>query len=121
MHKSTISVAALVPCLLWYSAPPAYADHRHVDTETLHGWCKPYDVGVAGIGRLCAGYINAIVDILDRDVPIHGYRACIPEDVKLSDLHVVVVKKLRDRPEVADKYGYDWVARALAENYPCKN
>lgn len=109
-------VAILLPCM----AAPAYADHRIVDTETLSGWCEPYALGNASVGRLCAGYIMAISDILAHDLSVHEHRACIPEHVGLFDLRDIVVTTLENRPKDADKNGHDWMAQAFAENYPCK-
>ena len=114
-------VAVLLPCMLRSMAAPAYAEHRYVDTETLYGWCEPYALGNASVGRLCAGYISAISDILSHNISIHEHRACIPEHVTLFDLRAVVVKTFESRPKDADKDGHDWVAQAFAENYPCES
>ena len=116
MLKSMLLAVGLLACM----AVPAYADHRYVDTETLYGWCKPYAVGNASVGRLCAGYISAILDVLAHNLSVHHHRACVPEYVSLADLRAIVVKTLESRPKEADRDGHDWVAQAFAENYPCK-
>lgn len=115
MRKSIASLA-MVSTLM---TVPAVADHMYVDTEILYGWCKPYEIGTAGIGGLCSGYINGVADILAHKIPIHGQRACVPEQMKLSDLRDITVKALADRPKVGHKNAHDWVARAISEAFPC--
>ncbi len=111
---------ALVATAATLITVPAVADHMYVDTEVLYGWCKPYEIGTVGIGTLCSGYINGVADILAHKVPIHGHRACVPEQVQLVDLRDITVKALADRPKVGHKNAHDWVARAISEAFPCK-
>ena len=115
MRRPMASLATLFALM----AGPAAADHMYVDTETLYGWCKPYEVGTKGVRPLCSGYVNAVADILAHGVPIHNHRACVPEQVRLVDLHDVTIKALDSRPKVGHKNAHDWVARALSEAFPC--
>lgn len=111
--KKTTLLALTVVLL----ATPATAEHIFVDTDTLYGWCKPYEVGDIGPGPLCAGYINAVADILAHAVPIHDYRACIPHTVSLNDIRNLVIKEWD--PGGSHMSAHDWVAEVLAGAYPC--
>ncbi len=110
---------ALSAILVALATGPAAADHMYVDTETLYGWCKPYEVGTRNVGPLCSGYINAVADILAHGVPVHDHRACVPEQVRLVDLRDLTVEALDSRPNVGHKNAHDWVARAISEAFPC--
>ncbi len=115
MRKPMMSLAALAALV----AGPAAVDHMYVDTETLYGWCKPYEVGTSGVGPLCSGYIIAVADILAHGIPIHSNRACVPEQVRLVDLRNLTIEALDNRPKVGHKNAHDWVARAISETFPC--
>ena len=111
-----MSLAALAALV----AGPAAADHMYVDTETLYGWCIPYEVGTSGVGPLCSGYINAVADTLARGAPVHDRRACIPENMPMVYLRTLIIMELDNRP---NKDGHinarGWVARAISEAFPC--
>jgi hypothetical protein len=115
MRKPMMSLAALAAL----AAGPAAADHMYVDTETLYGWCSPYEVGTSGVGPLCSGYINAVADILAHGIPIHDNRACVPEQIRLVDLRNLTIEALNSRPKAGHKNAHDWVARAISEAFPC--
>ena len=115
MQKDTTLLAVAAVLL----ATPAAAEHMYVDTDALHGWCKPYEVGDIGPGPLCAGYINAVADILAHGLSIHDHRACVPETVNLKDLRDLVVRDLDQRPKAGGVSAHDWVAEVLARAYPC--
>ena len=112
---------AVLAFVLISMAKPTTADHFFVDIETLHGWCRPYEiVSIRSIGSLCEGYLNAIADILVDGTPIHGTRACIPKYVQLPDLRDIVIEALKDAPRTASRDAHSWAARAIAEAFPCK-
>jgi hypothetical protein len=117
MRKKTAVLALLLMAL----AKPAAADHFHLDIETLQGWCRPYEVGSESVGSLCAGYLNAILDILAHGVPVHDSRACIPDHVELGDLRDLVIEALKDAPKPGSGVAHDWVARAISEAFPCED
>jgi hypothetical protein len=95
------------------------ADHMYVDSQTLSGWCEPYKVGGPGPGPLCAGYINAVADILAHGVPLHDQWACVPHTVSLDDLRNLVINELEQRSDRGHKNAHIWVAEVLAGAYPC--
>ena len=114
MRKSMASLVALATLVV----VPAAADHMYVDTETLYGWCKVREVGPSS-APYCTGYINGVADILAHGVMIHDNRACVPEQVRLDDLRDLVVEALELRPKVGHKNAHDWVAKAIADAFPC--
>ncbi len=114
--QKKMTLLALTVVLL--TAPTATAaEHIYVDIGILYGWCKPYEVGDIGPGPLCAGYINAVADILAHAVPIHDQRACIPHTVSLNDIRNLVIKEWD--PGGGHMSAHDWVAEVLARAYPC--
>ena len=115
MRKKTAVLALLLISL----ATPAAADNFYIDLETLHGWCRPYEVGGESVGSLCEGYLNAIADILAHGLPIHDNRACIPERTPLAELRDLVIAALNGDSKGETKVAHDWVARAIAEVFPC--
>ncbi len=116
MRKKTVMLALLLMSL----TKPAAADHYHLEIETLHGWCRPYEVGSESIGSLCEGYLNAVADILAHGSSIHGNRACIPKQVHLDDLRDLVIEALNDGPKTDSEAAHDWVARVISEVFPCE-
>jgi len=111
-----MTMPALTVVLL---AAPAAAEHMYVDTDTLYGWCKPYEVGDIGPGPLCAGYINGVADILASGESIHHQQACIPHQVSLNDIRNLVISKMDQRPKGSLESAHKWVAEVLARAYPC--
>ena len=114
MRKTIQGLAALATLVVM----PAAADHMYVDTELLYGWCKRHEVGPSS-APYCTGYINGVADILAHGVPIHDNRACVPEQVLLADLRDLVLEALDHRPKTAHKNAHDWVAKAIADAFPC--
>lgn len=108
-------LAILVPLVV----TPAAASHVHVDTETLNGWCQPYEGGTSGSEVRCNGYISSVADTLARGVPVHSHRACIPKDVPMVYLSILIIAALENRPEDGHMNARGWVARVLAEAFPC--
>ena len=70
-------------------------------------------------GKLCAGYINAVADIMAHGVSIHEQRSCVPDTVSLNDLRNLVFNELDQRPGSGNKSAHKWVAEVLARAYPC--
>lgn len=114
--RKPATLLALTAALL---ITPAAAEHTYVDTDVLYGWCKPYVIGGVSPPKLCAGYINAVADILAHGEAIHGQRACVPDTVSLSDIRDLVVGAIDGRPNEGKKSAHDWVAEVLAGAYPC--
>jgi Rap1a immunity proteins len=111
---------AVLALLLMSLTKPAAAGHFHLDVETLYGWCRPYEVGGESVGSLCEGYLNAIIDVLAHDIPIHDNLACIPAEVELGELRDIVIETLKDAPKTDPGNAHDWVARAISEAFPCE-
>ncbi len=111
---------AVLALLLTALAKPAAADNFYIDTETLHGWCRPYEVGSESVGSLCEGYLNAIADILAHGLPIHDNRACIPDHTPLGELRGIVIEALSNGPTTDTEVAHDWAAKAIAEAFPCE-
>jgi hypothetical protein len=116
MRNLMALLAILVPLVV----TPAAANHVHIDTEILNGWCKLDEGGTSGGEARCIGYINSVADTLARGAPVHGRRACIPENMPMVYLHILTIMELENRP---NRDGHmnarDWVARVLAEAFPC--
>ena len=108
-------LAILVPLVV----TPAAANHVHVDTEILNGWCKLDEGGTSGGEAQCIGYINSVADTLVRGDPVHDHRACIPGDVPMVYLRILVITALENRTKDGHMNARDWVARVLAEAFPC--
>lgn len=68
----------------------------------------------------CQGYISAIADEMSGGVEFRNYRACIPQDVRIGHLRLVVSKWLGDHLEYRHDPGAGLVAEALANEYPCQ-
>ena len=115
MRKNATLLALAVVLL----ATPAAAEHMYVDTDTLFGWCKPYEVGDIGPGPLCAGYINGVVDILASGESIHHQRACVPHDVELNDVRNLIIGEIDKLPTGSLESAHKWVAEVMAQAYPC--
>jgi hypothetical protein len=109
----------LLVILVPLAVTPAAADHVHVDTETLNGWCRPYEAGTSGGEARCIGYINSVANTLARGVTVHDHRACIPEDVPMIYLRTLTITALENRPEDGHMGARDWVAQVLSEAFPC--
>ena len=114
--RKNITLPALTVALL---AAPAAAEHIYVDTDTLYGLCKPYEVRDIGPGPLCAGYINAVADILASGESIHQRQACVPHDVSLGDVRDLVISEIDKRLKGNIESAHAWVAEVLARAYPC--
>jgi hypothetical protein len=115
MRKMRVLLALTVIFLVM----PTAAEHMYVDTDTLYGWCRPYEVGDIGPDPLCAGYITAVIDIMADGGSIHDYRACVPDTVELSDLRDLVINELDKRPKKGHANAHIWTAGVFAHAYPC--
>lgn len=91
------------------------ATHALTDRDHLEKWCTHGSSVAAG---RCIGYLLAAEDALSLD-SIEGIRACLPQDVALSEQHRVVVEWLNAHRAAEAATALGLVARAYAERYPC--
>jgi hypothetical protein len=113
--RKNMTLPALTVVLL---AAPAAADHIYVDTDTLYGWCKPFEIGDIGRGPLGAGYINGGVDILTSGESTHHQRACVPHNLSLGDVHELVIGEIDKLPKGSVESADKWVAEVLTSAFP---
>ena len=97
----------------------------------LRGWAVGFVV-VAGMAsawcqddtnRLCNGYLAAIVDYQDElqrvDAPTR--RFCLPDDMRISDVHRLAVERLNaNPPSERRKLAVSLVVPGLSLRYPCR-
>ena len=69
--------------------------------------------------HFCQGYITAIADELSDGVEFRGYRACVPKDVTIGQLRLIISKWLSEHQQYRQEPGAGLVAEALAETFPC--
>ncbi|ADJ22797.1 hypothetical protein Hden_0983 [Hyphomicrobium denitrificans ATCC 51888] len=105
------SIVAL--CVLMLQATPVSAEP---DVHTAKFWlphCQKSDMA-------CIGYLQALLDInnLERE---NGYHVqwCAPEIIKLEDLRVVIVRKLKAEPDSLSSPFVRVATNALISAYPC--
>jgi Rap1a immunity proteins len=94
--------------------PPCAAEVK--DGAALLGQCT---ATIGAIVDYCYGYIDAVADYLFQKHAMGDYRACVlvaPDD---PQLRVVVVRFLRDHPELRRLSAPELIARALSEKYRC--
>jgi hypothetical protein len=77
--------------------------------------CNSADAGLIG---LCAGFINAVVEILNT-VPLYGKRVCIPATFTVQNGMTVVKRWMQANPNDVKYDAREIVVVALAETYPC--
>ena len=70
--------------------------------------------------NFCFGYIDAVVDLLVENNGIDGFTACISTELDDPELRNIVVKFLKDNPDLRRLGAPDLVARALAASFPCR-
>jgi hypothetical protein len=70
--------------------------------------------------NFCFGYIDAIVDLLVENNGIDGFNACISTELDDPELRNIVVKFLKDNPDLRHLGAPDLIARALAAAFPCR-
>ena len=70
--------------------------------------------------NFCFGYIDAVVDLLLEKNEIDGFNACISSELDDPQLRNIVVKFLKDNPDLSHLSAPNLIARALAEAFPCQ-
>ena len=105
---STVALCALMLQTLSVRAEP--------DVHTAKFWlphCQKSDMA-------CIGYLQALLDInnLERE---NGFQVqwCAPEIMKLEDLRVIIVRKLKAEPENLSSPFVTLATNALISAYPC--
>lgn len=77
--------------------------------------CNSADPGLIG---LCAGFISAVVEILNT-VPLYGRRVCIPATFTVQSGMTAVKRWMQANPNDVKYDAREIVVVALAEAYPC--
>lgn len=90
-----------------------------IDGNTLHAWCETAD-GNAGRAQ-CLGYIESAVDTHETLVDWKRIppKFCMPGNVALDQIRLVVVKNMNEHPEELHKSASSLVLRALNKAFPC--
>jgi len=106
-----ISVVAL--CMLLFQTTPVRAEP---DVHTAKFWlphCQKSNMA-------CIGYLQALLDInnLERENGLH-VQWCAPEIIKLEDLRVIIVRKLKAEPDSLSLPFVTVATNALISAYPC--
>lgn len=70
--------------------------------------------------NFCFGYIDAVVDLLLGNNGIDGFNACISTELDDPELRNIVVKFLKDNPDLRRLGAPNLIARALAASFPCR-
>jgi hypothetical protein len=71
--------------------------------------------------NFCFGYIDAVVDLLLENDRIDGFSACVSSELDDPQLRNIVVKFLKDNPDLRRLGAPNLIARALAQAFPCSN
>ncbi|AGK58244.1 hypothetical protein HYPDE_32858 [Hyphomicrobium denitrificans 1NES1] len=100
-------------CALMLQTIPACAEQ---DVHTAKFWlphCQKSDMA-------CIGYLQALLDInnLERENGIQ-VQWCAPEIIKLEDLRVIIVRKLKAEPDKLTSPFVTLATNALISAYPC--
>lgn len=69
--------------------------------------------------HFCQGYIAAIADEMDRGIEFRRHRACIPENITILQLRLVVSKWMSEHQQYRHDPAAGLVAEALAAAFPC--
>src|SRR5258708_5579737 len=70
--------------------------------------------------NFCFGYIDAVVDLLLENNGIDGFSACVSSELDDPQLRNLVVKFLKDNPDLRRLGAPNLIARALAATFPCR-
>jgi hypothetical protein len=100
-------------CALALQTIPARAEQ---DVHTAKFWlphCQKSDMA-------CIGYLQAMLDLnnLERENGLH-VQWCAPKVMKLEDLRLVIVRKLKAEPEKLTLPFVTLATNALISAYPC--
>lgn len=66
----------------------------------------------------CMAYVTAVADVLSNN-SVGGVRVCFPQNVNKQQVVLVVVKYLRDQPEVLHFSAVSLTVNALQKAFPC--
>ena len=80
-------------------------------------YCNSADLGPMG---LCAGFINAVVEILNT-VPLYGRRACFPATFTVQTGMTAVQRWMQANPNDVKYDAREIVVVALAKAFPCSS
>ncbi|MEX2615095.1 MAG: Rap1a/Tai family immunity protein [Alphaproteobacteria bacterium] len=69
--------------------------------------------------HFCQGYIAAIADEMNGGIEFRRYRACIPEEITILQLRLVVSKWMSEHQQYRHDPAAGLVAEALAAAFPC--
>ncbi|MBI2801122.1 MAG: hypothetical protein HYX63_12735 [Gammaproteobacteria bacterium] len=94
-------------------------DEFFIDGDTLHAWCEAADVN-AGRAQ-CLGYLESAVDTHETLVDWKGIppKFCMPSNVTLDQIRLVVVKGMNEHPEELHSSASSLALRALNKAFPC--
>ena len=70
--------------------------------------------------NFCFGYIDAVFDLLLENNGIDGFTACVSSELDDPQLRNLVVKFLKDNPDLRRLGAPNLIARALAASFPCR-
>jgi len=70
--------------------------------------------------NFCFGYIDAVFDLLLENNEFDGFNACISSELDDPQLRNIVVKFLKDNPDLRRLGAANLIARALAASFPCR-
>jgi Rap1a immunity proteins len=83
---------------------------------------QPLQQCTATIGahvNFCFGYIDAVVDLLLENNGFDGFNACVSSELDDPQLRNIVVKFLKDNPDLSHLGAPNLIARSLAASFPC--
>ncbi len=86
----------------------------------IYSMCKVGPINELNEHLVCAGYLTAVSDMLANRNVVNGFVACIPNTLGNGQGKDVVVKWLRDNPQVRHYPALSLVAQAWSEAFPCK-
>jgi hypothetical protein len=128
MNKNQGVIAGVFGCgfvVLGILAPPASAEVRNIDGNSLYRHCsvtanQTSPENFAMEAWACLGYVTAIMDGLSGGNSINGKRACIPPNVNMNQVVDVAKSFITDHPETRHLLAAGLVADALAHAFPCR-
>jgi hypothetical protein len=74
---------------------------------------------IGAIMDFCYGYIDAVADYMFQKHAMGELTACVSNAPDDSQLRFVVVRFLRENPDLQPLSASELIARALSQKYPC--
>jgi hypothetical protein len=74
---------------------------------------------IGAIMDFCYGYIDAVADYMFQKHAMGEFTACVSNAPDDSQLRFVVVKFLKENPDIQQLSASELIARALSAKYPC--